>query len=105
MRRRHLLALCFSKSCVSGKIISFHAFALTLHLFPPFFPEHSAPLDVEVSNMKFLARTEEFWDALEGSAWWQFEEQESSSKTDKKSADAADKKTASNGNSSKSDKK
>jgi uncharacterized protein (AIM24 family) len=40
-----------------------------------FLAEHSATLDVEVSNMKFLARTEEFWDSLEACGWWQLEQE------------------------------
>ena len=34
------------------------------------FSEHSAPLDVEISNKKFLTRTEELWDTLEASNWY-----------------------------------
>ena len=32
-------------------------------------------MDVDVSNKKYLARTEEFWDTLQASGWWQFDEE------------------------------
>ena len=38
--------------------------------------EHSVPVDVELSNKKYLARTEEFWDTLDSSGWWQLESEE-----------------------------
>ena len=35
-----------------------------------FFTEHSSSLDVDATNKKFLARTEELWDSIETSGWW-----------------------------------
>ena len=32
-------------------------------------------MDVDVSNKKYLARTEEFWDTIQASGWWQFDEE------------------------------
>merc|ERR1711983_572922 len=32
--------------------------------------EHSSSLDVDATNKKFLARTEELWDSIETSGWW-----------------------------------
>ena len=57
---------------VYGQIISFH------FSFPLFFlgTEHSTPLDVEISNKKYLARSEDLWDALETSSWWQYDDDE-----------------------------
>ena len=54
-----ILCLCFHKK---------------LSFSPPSFclpTEHTTPLDVEIANKKFLARSEDFWDALENSAWWE----------------------------------
>ena len=44
-------------------------------LFLPLFSEHSTKMDVDVSNKKYLARTEEFWDTIQASGWWQFDEE------------------------------
>jgi len=38
--------------------------------------EHSAPMDVDLANKKYLARSEEFWDTLHNTGWWQYEEPE-----------------------------
>jgi len=40
--------------------------------------EHTTPMDVEIANKKFLARSEDFWDALENSAWWEQKGEEDS---------------------------
>lgn len=36
--------------------------------------DHSAKVDTELENRKFFARTEELWDAIESSRWWQDEQ-------------------------------
>ena len=50
----------------------------------PFFSEHSAPMDVDLANKKYLARSEEFWDTLHNTGWWQYEEPEVQTKKSSK---------------------
>lgn len=55
--------------------------------------EHSAPMDVDLANKKYLARTEEFWDTLHNTGWWQYEEPEvQTKKSSKKQAINGEKK-------------
>ena len=66
-------------------------FIMQMYLF---FAEHSIPIDVEAANLKFLAKSEDLWEAMESSAWWQYEETEEdetskSSKSSKKATATA----------------
>ena len=41
-------------------------------------------MDVDLANKKYLARTEEFWDTLHNTGWWQYEEPEVQTKKSSK---------------------
>ena len=64
-------------NCIFYVYVSIKSF----HFLPLSFclpTEHTTPMDVEIANKKFLARSEDFWDALENSAWWEQKGEEDS---------------------------